>query len=83
MMNSRRVIWAEHVARILSESLKERKSFKDLGVAWENNIRMALKRNKMGRCRVDSSGSGWGSLTSYCQHDNETLGSAKDEEYLD
>jgi hypothetical protein len=39
--------------------------------------------NRVGRCEMDSFGSGWGSVTASCEHGNETLGSIKGGQFLD
>jgi hypothetical protein len=37
----------------------------------------------MGKCGVDSSGSGWGPVAGSCEHGNEPSGSIKGGEFLD
>jgi hypothetical protein len=37
----------------------------------------------VGRCGLDSSGSGQGPMAGCCEHDNEPLGSVKGGEFLD
>jgi hypothetical protein len=49
---------------------------------WEDNIEMELKRNKMARCGLDSSGSGYGPVTSSCEYYNEPLRSLKGGELI-
>jgi hypothetical protein len=46
-------------------------------------IRMDLWGNRVGRCELDSSGSGQGPVAGCCEHGNELPGSIKCEEYLD
>jgi hypothetical protein len=47
-----------HVYNFWSEILKGRDHSEDLGVEGEDNIRMDLYVNRVGRCELDSSGSG-------------------------
>jgi len=35
---------------------------------WEDNIRMKLKETGVGRCEMDSSGSGQGPVADSCEH---------------
>jgi hypothetical protein len=44
---------------------------------WEDNIRMDLKRDRMGWYGLDSSGSGQGLVEGPCEHGNEPSGSMK------
>jgi hypothetical protein len=37
----------------------------------EDNIRMDLKENSVGRCGMNASGSGWGPVAGCCEHGNE------------
>jgi hypothetical protein len=39
-------------------------------------------REIMGRCEMDSSGSGQGPVAGLCEHSNEPLGSIKGKEFL-
>jgi len=39
--------------------------------------------SRVGRCGLDSSGSGWGTLVGSCEHGNESLGSIKGREFPD
>jgi hypothetical protein len=50
---------------------------------WEYNIRIGVKENKVRRCRLDSSGSGSGSLAGFCEYCNEPSVSIKGGERLD
>jgi hypothetical protein len=34
---------------------------------WEGSIRMDLMENGVGTCGLDSSGSGWGPVESFCE----------------
>jgi hypothetical protein len=43
---------------------------------------MDLKRNRIGRCGVDTSGSGEVPVTSCCEHGNEPLSPTKSGEFL-
>jgi len=49
---------------------------------WEDNIRMDLREIEGGRCRLDSSGSGQGSVVGSCVHVNEVFGSKKGRRFL-
>jgi hypothetical protein len=42
---------------------------------WVDNIKMDLKRDRMGWYELDRSGSGWGPVEGYCEHGNEPLDS--------
>jgi hypothetical protein len=44
---------------------------------WVDNIKMDLKRDKMGCYRLDQSLSGWGPAEGSCEHGDETSGSLK------
>jgi len=44
---------------------------------------MDIKRNRVGYCGLDSSGSGQGPAAGSCQHGNEPSGSIKGKEFLD
>jgi len=34
---------------------------------WEDNIKMDLKSNRVGRCGLDSSGPGYGPVAGFCE----------------
>jgi hypothetical protein len=44
---------------------------------WEDNIRMDLRGNTVGRCRLDPSGSGYEPVAGSCEYGNEPWGSIK------
>jgi hypothetical protein len=47
------------------------------------DCKIILEGNKVGRCGLYSSGSGWGPVAGCCEHGNEPLCVTKDEEFLD
>jgi hypothetical protein len=47
------------------------------------DIKMALSEVAVGRCGLDSSGTGQGPVAVSCEHGNETSGSIKGGEFLD
>jgi len=49
---------------------------------WEDNIRMEVTK-MVGRCGMDSAGSGQGSASGICEHGNEPSGSIKGGECRD
>jgi hypothetical protein len=46
-------------------------------------LNMYLKRNRIGVCELDSSGTKWGPVVVSCECGNKPVGSIKDEEFLD
>jgi hypothetical protein len=53
-----------------------------LGALSRNNIRMDL-RGRVGRCGLDSSGSGYGSAAGPCEYSKESWSFIKGGEFLD
>jgi hypothetical protein len=53
---------------------------KDVGV--DERIILKWIFNKMGRCGLDSSGSGQSVVVSFCEYDNESSSSLGDGEFL-
>jgi hypothetical protein len=89
VLKCRTMRWARHVARtgeitiykILFGKPEGKNHSEDLGVDG-NTIRMDLTE-RVGRCGLDSSASGQGSVAGSCEHDNEPSGSIKGGEILD
>jgi hypothetical protein len=48
-----------------------------------NNIKIDLKRNRVGRCGLNSSQSGLGPMVGSCEYGNEKVGSIKGGKFLD
>jgi hypothetical protein len=40
---------------------------------WENNIRMYIKRNRVGSCGLDTSGSGYGPVVGSYKHNESQV----------
>jgi len=86
---SRKMRWAGHAARMGENSIKNqvgkpegRNHSEDLNTDGMILEFLSEKEDGMGRCGLDSCGSGKGPVAGPCVHGNETLGSLTDGEFL-
>jgi hypothetical protein len=68
--------------KIWSENLNGRHHSEDLGVDGRIILEWILGKNRLGRCDLDASGSGYGPVAGSCEHGNEPSDSTKGE-FLD
>jgi hypothetical protein len=66
--------------KVWSENLKERDHSEDLGIDGKI-ISEHILGNKVGRCGMDASGSGYRPVAGSCEHGNEILGSIRGGEF--
>jgi hypothetical protein len=52
------------------------------GHTWENNITTDFKRDRVGECGLDPSGSGERQMMGSCEHSNGLVGPIKGGEFL-
>jgi hypothetical protein len=86
MIKSRKIRWAGHVAqmetktnacRILAGKPEGKRPMGRPRHKWVGNIKMDLKRDRMGWYGLDQSGSGGGPVEGSCEHGNKPSGSIK------
>ena len=63
------------------EKLKKKEPLRKSGRRWKKNIKVALTRNRLKGCRLDSSGSRQRQLAGSCKQGNEASGSMKRSEF--
>jgi hypothetical protein len=88
MMKSRRMRWEGHVVWGKEECMlvgnpEEERPLGRPRRRWVDNVKMNVKRERMGWYGLDRSGPGQGPVEGSCEHGNETSGSIKCWEVLE
>jgi hypothetical protein len=91
-IESRMIRWAGHVVRtrgkrraytVLFGKHERRSRILRCRFGWENNIKIGLKRARIGLCGVDLFRSEWRSVAVYYENDNGISGSRKGQKCID